>query len=153
VGAIDLALRGAPFCPILVGDRLKGIGEDLMMSNPDDCLPGRGVTEGIQRVLVRLILMFFSMYWVALTAALVIVYAWPRPRNAMLTNLINGHFPAIVGLPSVALMSFCVVWVMRAAEGYLELELWGLKLRGAAGPILLWIIAFLAMAFALKILW
>jgi hypothetical protein len=122
------------------------------MSEPDD-RPERGVTDGIRRNLVRAIFAFFLFYWIALSGTLIAVYIWPRPRGSLLTSIVHNHFPVVVGLPTSMLMCFCVVWLLRATEGNIELEIWVFKFRGAAAPIILWIVAFFAMALAIKMLW
>lgn len=123
--------------------------DDLKNDNTCDL----GPTARIRRSLVNIIFAFFAFYWAALTGSLIIVYIWPRPRTWLLTTLVNQHFAAIVGLPTTCLMCFCIVWLLRASEGDLSIEVLGFKLRGAAGPIFLWIAAFLAMAFATWLLW
>ena len=63
------------------------------------------------------------------------------------------HFSAIVGLPMAALAALCIVLVLRISSGPLEFEGWGLKFKGAAAPIVFWLLCFLAMAGAIKLLW
>lgn len=121
------------------------------MNNSQD--PQDKVVESVRRALFIVISPLFALYWIGPTGAPIAVYVWPRPPKALLTELVHTHFAAIVGLPTAALMSFCVVWIVRSAEGPLQLETFGLRLKGASGPILLWIVAFLAMVFALKLVW
>lgn len=63
------------------------------------------------------------------------------------------HFSAIVGLPMAALAALCIVLVLRISSGPLEFEGWGLKFKGAAAPVVFWLLCFLAMAGAIKLLW
>lgn len=63
------------------------------------------------------------------------------------------HFAAVVGLPTAALGSLCIVLVLRISVGPLEFEAVGFKFKGAAAPIVFWLLCFLAMTAAIKMLW
>jgi len=63
------------------------------------------------------------------------------------------HFAVIVGLPMAALASLCIVLVLRISSGPIEFEVWGLKFKGAAAPIVFWILCYLSIAVSIKILW
>jgi hypothetical protein len=67
--------------------------------------------------------------------------------------LARDHFAAVVGLPMCALGSLCVVLTLRISAGPMEVEAWGLKFKGAAAPIVFWLLCFLAMATMIKMLW
>jgi hypothetical protein len=45
------------------------------------------------------------------------------------------------------------VALLRQSEGPLEFEALSIKLKGAAGEILLWNVSFIVMVAALKVLW
>jgi hypothetical protein len=64
-----------------------------------------------------------------------------------------SHFAATIGLPSAALASLCIVIVLEGTAGPIQLEALGFKFKGAAGPIVFWIFCFLAIAFAIHLLW
>jgi hypothetical protein len=66
---------------------------------------------------------------------------------------ISQHFAAAVGLPIAALAALCLVFLLESTAGRIEFEAVGFKFRGASGPIILWVIAFLAIAAAIKMLW
>jgi hypothetical protein len=111
-------------------------------------------SEELRRGVFPVLFVLFVTYAILLLGVSFVVYIWPRPRHALLTDLLHTHFAAIVGLPAAALSAFIVVWVLRATDrSPLELDAWGMKLKGASGPILLWVICFLAIAIALKMLW
>jgi hypothetical protein len=65
----------------------------------------------------------------------------------------KAHFAAIVGLPMAALASLCIVLILRISSGPVEFEAWGLKFKGAAAPIVFWILCFLVIAVCIKMLW
>lgn len=62
------------------------------------------------------------------------------------------HFAAIVGLPAAVAALFLVL-VLRMADGPIEVEIGPLKFKGAAAPIVFWLLCFLVMAFAIKMVW
>jgi hypothetical protein len=68
-------------------------------------------------------------------------------------ELLIQHYVAIVGLPTAAMAAFMLIFLFRQTSGPIELEGLGFKFKGAAGPIVLWMLAFLAMALALKVTW
>lgn len=73
--------------------------------------------------------------------------------NSWVTEIAKTHFAAIIGLPFVALLAFFIVIVLEFAFGNIELEGFGFKFKGASGPIVFWVLCFLSMAFAVKLLW
>jgi hypothetical protein len=64
-----------------------------------------------------------------------------------------SHFAATIGLPSAALASLCIVIVLEGTAGPIQLEGLGFKFKGAAGPIVFWMFCFLAITFAIHLLW
>lgn len=66
---------------------------------------------------------------------------------------VRNHFPAVVGLPLAALLSLWIVLILRGGYGPIELSVLGFRFRGASGPIIMWVLCFLAITFAIKILW
>src|SRR5262245_11473999 len=84
---------------------------------------------------------------VALAAvALLVGVAWHNRFDPVLTDLVLRNFPAIIGLPFAFIGAFVVVALFRQAETPVEFEGFGLKLKGAAGEIVLWILCFIAIA-------
>lgn len=63
------------------------------------------------------------------------------------------HFAAIVGLPAAAVAALFLVLVLRIADGPIEVELGALKFKGAAAPIVFWLVCFLGISSAIKLLW
>jgi hypothetical protein len=75
---------------------------------------------------------------------------WANPNwNKVAFN----HFPATVGLPAAAAAAFAIVGVFRTTEGQIKFEIPGFKFEGAAGPIMMWIMCFLAIAAAIRLTW
>ena len=110
-----------------------------------------GEHQNIDRARQILVLALAALAFVLL--ALLVVAAWQNRFDAVLTELVVGRFPAIIGLPFAALAAFLVVALFRQGEGPIEFEIIGAKFKGAAGQILLWIACFLSISAAIKLLW
>lgn len=68
--------------------------------------------------------------------------------------IFSEHYDVIFGLPSAALLSFMIVVISEARFDSIEIEISNVvKFRGASGPIILWILCFLSVTFAIKLLW
>jgi len=94
---------------------------------------------------------------------ILIVFAFiPYPYNhgvrrwitfPQIDTVVQNHFPAVVGLPLAALLSIWIVLIFRSGYGPIELTVLGFKFRGSSGPIIMWVLCFLAITLAIKILW
>jgi len=74
--------------------------------------------------------------------------------NGWLNKLIQDHYPAMVGIPLLSGGAFCVVMSFEVAIGSpIEFEALGFKFRGASGPVLMWVVCFLAFTLAFRVLW
>ena len=75
-------------------------------------------------------------------------------QQQWILTIFKEHYAAIFGLPSAALMSGILVVVFEARFDDIEMEIANLvKFRGASGPIILWVLCFLSIASAIKLLW
>jgi hypothetical protein len=63
------------------------------------------------------------------------------------------HFAAVVGLPMAAIASLFIILVLEYVSGRIEFEIIGFKFKGAAGQIIFWVLCFLSIVSAIKILW
>lgn len=68
-------------------------------------------------------------------------------------EVLRDHFAAVVGLPMAGILALWVVTILRSQTGPIEFEAMGFKLRGASGPVILWVVCFLAIALAIRLLW
>ena len=84
---------------------------------------------------------------------LVAIASFAALKTGELSKIMLAHFPAIVGLPFAALLALVIVLFLESRSGNLEFEAIGLKFRGASGPIVLWVLAFLAIVLAVRSLW
>jgi hypothetical protein len=88
----------------------------------------------------------------AVAALGLILYVFVSDPSAYKT-LLNAQVRAIVGIPLAALSAFSVVFVFEATSGRIEFEIGPLKFRGASGPAVIWVFAFMAIVGAIVMLW
>lgn len=105
-------------------------------------------------------LMRWIIFWGVLAAGaavgtsyLIFIIYWTWQTEGWVKDIVKEHFQATVGLPLAAVGSFLLVAVLQISVGRIEFEAWGFKVRGASGPILFWVITFLAIAFGIRLLW
>jgi hypothetical protein len=75
------------------------------------------------------------------------------PNDNWLLSVLQQHYAATLGVPMSAVAALCIVLLLETAAGPIEIETPWLKFRGAAAPVILWVLCFLAMTFALSWLW
>jgi len=68
-------------------------------------------------------------------------------------EIVKDHFSAVVGLPVAALVAAFIVVGLRHSEGPIKFEGFGMKFEGASGQVILWVITFLSISAAIKLLW
>jgi hypothetical protein len=98
--------------------------------------------------------------WVALFAALFwgtfsggfLAYHSLQPDGWMV-RLIERQFAAVILVPMSALGALCVVLLLRLSSGPLEFKAIGFEFRGASGQVVLWVVCFIALVSAVKLLW
>ena len=57
------------------------------------------------------------------------------------------------GMPYAAFFSYYLVSVLESSRGPIEVEFLGFKFKGAAGPLLFWILVFLSVLLGFKLFW
>ena len=68
-------------------------------------------------------------------------------------KILYEHLKVFLGIPLAAMAAFCIVVVLEAQTGKIEIEGLGFKFKGASGPVILWIFSFLAISAAINLLW
>jgi hypothetical protein len=86
------------------------------------------------------------------TAVVLTGYLTLLPYELML-ELTKRNFAAMVGLPVAAVFAVFLVVVLQQTSGPIKFEGLGFKFEGTSGQVVLWILCFLAMAGAIKLLW
>lgn len=80
-------------------------------------------------------------------------HMWMGGEDGWVVTANKEHFAATIGLPLASIAALCLVIMLKFATGPIEFEGLGFKFRGASGPIVLWVLCFLAMAAAIRLLW
>ena len=70
----------------------------------------------------------------------------------VINDVVKDHYFAVIGIAFATITSVFLVIVFNEAIGPIEIEAFGLKFRGAAGPLILWILCFLALVTAMAAL-
>lgn len=78
---------------------------------------------------------------------------WSWADQSWIIVLAREHFAAIVGAPLAAFASLLLVLFLRYTAGPIELETLGFKIKGGAGPLMMWIFCYLAIVTGIKLLW
>ena len=78
-----------------------------------------------------------------------VLVGWP----AVYLGLFVDHFAVIVGLPMAAALATILVALMPSKFGRIEFQAMGVKFKGGAAPIILWIICFIVIVLAIKLTW
>ncbi len=79
-----------------------------------------------------------------------IIGQWSNP---VARQIVFDHLRATVGLPIAGVFAFLIVALFRSTEGQIKFSLVGVTFEGAAGPIVMWVFCFLAIAGSIKMLW
>jgi hypothetical protein len=97
--------------------------------------------------------------WLVLTAGVIFFGAFvvggslSMLYNPAVFQVALDHFAATIGLPSAALAALCLVYFLEHTSGPIQFKGLGFEFKGASGPIVMWVICFLAIAGAIKLLW
>ncbi|MET8995785.1 hypothetical protein [Amycolatopsis sp. Hca4] len=92
-------------------------------------------------------------------AAQMIVFTFPVAvaswrREPWVMDLVDHHFPAIIGLPAAAVASFLIITAFESRFDKIKMKIGNLiEFSGASGPIVLWVLCFCAMASCIRIVW
>lgn len=87
----------------------------------------------------------------ALLFILWLVTDWTQPYWP---KLVEEHFAAIIGLPMAALGAFViVVFLKQTNKEPIEFESIGFKFKGPSGEVVLWLMCFIGITLAIRLLW
>ena len=110
---------------------------------------------GVMLVFLTVLALFALVFREAIATAIDQTDAWISAEDGreLTRSVLRDHFAAVVGLPLAAVLSLILVGSLRISGGPIEFEIGSVKVRGAAGPVTLWVLCFLAIAVAIKLLW
>jgi hypothetical protein len=80
-------------------------------------------------------------------------YVSDDPAKQWMRTIVTDHPAAAIGLPICAVIASCIVLLFNATSGPIEFEIPGVKLHGGSGPAVIWVVTFLAISYAMKMLW
>jgi len=75
-------------------------------------------------------------------------FVWPG-----IWDIIKGHYVFFVGVPFSAIIAYVLVSVLEQTRGRIEFEVLPLRFKGASGPIVFWVLVFLALIVAIRMTW
>lgn len=75
------------------------------------------------------------------------------PSDNWFLRMVQDQPAATIGIAVSAISAFCLVVVLEISSGAIEFEVLGFRFRGASGPVVLWVLCFLALVFATWLLW
>jgi len=105
--------------------------------------------EKAQHSKVFVLLAFGVVGYLALILAVFIA----EQRIGYENSIVYDHFAVIVGLPMVAVLSLAIVLLLPQTYGRIEFKALGIRFKGAAGPVVLWLLCFLSISAVIKLLW
>jgi hypothetical protein len=129
----------------------------LAAANWSDAPDAIGVTDMVSCAGMHPVMFYALASVVALCilAVFVLVFARGWKERAWLLTA-QQEFAAVVGLPMAAAAALFVVVLFKdyaqSAEP-IKVEGLGFRFEGAAGPVILWILCFLAITGAVKMVW
>lgn len=68
-------------------------------------------------------------------------------------DVLRPHIQAIIGLPIAGAVAFALVVFLKQTEGAIKFSGLGFTFDGASGQVIMWVVCFLAIAGATKLLW
>jgi hypothetical protein len=95
------------------------------------------------------------LLWAGLFFALILyqsLYGETTPKNWFL-QMVQQHSAATIGIGISAITAFFIVSVLELTTGAVQFEVFGFKFHGTAGQVILWVLCFLSMIFAVWLLW
>lgn len=74
-------------------------------------------------------------------------------KSGWILVLFRAHYVFFVGLPFAGLLAYFLVGTLENTRGKIEFDFVGLKFNGASGPIIMWVIVFLALVVGMRVIW
>ena len=119
---------------------------NLKRSNESERLTYWIVVAGVWTIVCAIAFTIMVMVWAEM-------YAGAATYAFMLVPFFLQKLHVIVGVPAAAIVAFIIVALLKQTSGSIEFSGLGFRLHGAVGPVVLWLACFLAMIFAIKLLW
>ena len=89
-----------------------------------------------------------------LTLALAFIVLWIGIKSPNYFIVSVRHFPTVIGLTLAGVAALFIVTMCKVVTGEkLSFSALGFKFEGASGPVVLWVVCFLAITLAIFTLW
>jgi len=73
--------------------------------------------------------------------------------RSVVFGMARVHYAAVVGVPCCGLAALFIVLLLRNVAGAVQSIAFSLEFKGASGPIIMWILCFWALTFAMMKTW
>ena len=70
-----------------------------------------------------------------------------------INSLLFKHYVFFVGLPFAGFLAYFIVGTLENVRGNIELEAFGIKFKGASGPIIMWVLVYMVLVLSIKMVW
>jgi len=104
----------------------------------------------IQRVMSWIIVSVLTVFGLA---AMIGLFTVARTPGSFWQEMIQSQFAVIVGLPIAGFGALFITLVLRISSGPIEFEAGPIRFKGGSAPIVFWVLCFMAMVLATKLLW
>ena len=82
-----------------------------------------------------------------------LVQLWMYGSSGIFDEILKQHFLVSVGIPFAMMAAATLVAIFEIQSGEIDFKGFGLNFSGSAGQIVMWVICFLSIISALKLLW
>ena len=89
----------------------------------------------------------------AILAAPIVYVNYLAGLDADYWTFVQRNYPVFFGMPYAAFFAYFLVKVLESSRGVVEVEFLTAKFKGAAGPLVFWLLIFLAILSGLRMLW
>lgn len=115
-----------------------------MTTTPSDS-PESEVRRSIAPLVSGLIALACYLVFIGLS-----LFHW---NGGWIMDMLHNHYVFFVGLPFAALVAHFLVGTLENTRGEIQFEAGGVKFKGASGPIIMWVIVFLALTISFAVAW
>ena len=68
-------------------------------------------------------------------------------------KFVKHNYLIFFGMPYAAFFAYYLVITLESSRGPIEVEFFGMKFKGAGGPLIFWLLVFLSILLGFKLFW
>jgi hypothetical protein len=102
---------------------------------------------------IRIVSVIFVAISTVIFAVSIWAYLYIQLHGIYYASVLYSQIPTLIGLPMAASAALLLVLLLPENYGNIDARVLGIHLRGASGPIILWVICFLSIAATIKLTW